>query len=261
MKNEGRITIPSVTWKVAVVLPRDAGLASIDSWDDVQVLAVLMPNDAGIRNVAWETYRVTVDQIEAASGFDVLSALRDDIEIAVESNTVPPQASLDGPWSAYAGDPLALSGAASTDADGDGLTYAWDFGDGSTAEGATASHIYATAGEYAVRLIVTDVRGLADTVSSTASITPLPTIVGLDRAIAYAHALTAQGVLKSNSGTALAVTLETARKNLQRGSTAPVAPNIEAALRVMAGFVNGGKLTADQAAPYIAVLERILAGL
>jgi hypothetical protein len=150
VKNEGRITIPSATWKVAVVLPRDAGLASIDSWDDVQVLAVLMPNDAGIRNVAWETYLVTVDQIEAASGFDVLSALRDDIEIAVESNTVPPQASLDGPWSAYAGDPLALSGAASTDADGDGLTYAWDFGDGSTAEGATASHTYATAGEYAV---------------------------------------------------------------------------------------------------------------
>ena len=261
VKNEGRITIPSVTWKVAVVLPRDAGLASIDSWDDVQVLAVLMPNDAGIRNVAWETYLVTVDQVEAASGFDVLSALRDDIEIAVESNTRPPQASLDGPWSAYAGDPLALSGAGSSDADGDVLTYDWDFGDGSTAEGATASHTYVTAGEYTVRLIVTDVRGLADTVTSTASITPLPTVVGLDRAIAYAHALTAQGVLKPNSGIAATVTLETARKNLQRGNTAPVASNIEAALRVMAGFVNGGKLTADQAAPYITVLERILAGL
>ena len=43
------ITIPTVTWKVAVVLPKDAGLASIDSWDDVQTVAVLMPNVAGIR--------------------------------------------------------------------------------------------------------------------------------------------------------------------------------------------------------------------
>ncbi len=71
----------------------------------------------------------------AASGFDVITSLRYDIEIAVESNT-PPQALLDGPWSAYAGDPLAMSGAGSSDADGDALSYAWAFGDGQTGAGA-----------------------------------------------------------------------------------------------------------------------------
>jgi hypothetical protein len=202
-----------------------------------------------------------VDQIEAASGFDVLSALRDDIEIAVESNTVPPQASLDGPWSAYAGDPLALSGAASTDADGDGLTYAWDFGDGSTAEGATASHTYATAGEYAVRLIVTDVRGLADTVTSTASITPLPTVVGLDRAIAYGRSLSADGIIKVRNSTALVIQLETARKQFLRGNLTAVPGNIQGSLAVAQAFVTDRKLTEEQIAPFVELLNRVLAGL
>lgn len=36
------------------------------------------------------------------------------------------------------------------------LTYSWEFGDGATANTATASHSYATAGEYTVRLLVSE---------------------------------------------------------------------------------------------------------
>ncbi|MBP2471569.1 subtilisin family serine protease [Crossiella equi] len=45
---------------------------------------------------------------------------------------------------------------ASTDADGTITGYAWEFGDGSTATGRTASHTYQRAGRYSVRLTVTD---------------------------------------------------------------------------------------------------------
>ncbi|MEM9718985.1 MAG: PKD domain-containing protein, partial [Bacteroidota bacterium] len=44
----------------------------------------------------------------------------------------------------------------STDADGTILTYAWDFGDGTTGMGDTISHVFTMAGTYSVRLIVTD---------------------------------------------------------------------------------------------------------
>lgn len=44
----------------------------------------------------------------------------------------------------------------STDPDGDVVTSAWDFGDGSTGTGATATHEYAEAGTYSVVLTVTD---------------------------------------------------------------------------------------------------------
>jgi len=85
VKDEGKITIPEWTWKVAVILPRDQGLANVDSWDDVEVIAVIMPNVAGIRNVNWNTYRTTVNAVEALSGYDLLSLLPKKVEAVVET--------------------------------------------------------------------------------------------------------------------------------------------------------------------------------
>ncbi len=47
----------------------------------------------------------------------------------------------------------------STDADGTIASYAWDFGNGSTGTGATATRTYAAAGTYTVKLTVTDDKG------------------------------------------------------------------------------------------------------
>ena len=56
-----------------------------------------------------------------------------------------------------------------------GLTYAWDFGDGATANGVTATHEYATAGTYPVRLTVTDDGGATATVQRSVTVSaPAP---------------------------------------------------------------------------------------
>ena len=91
LKNEGKVVIPEYTWKVALILPRDQGLSSIDSYDDVEVIAAVMPNVAGIRNVNWHTYETTVDSVEALSGYDLLALLPDHIEIAIESRIAEAQ--------------------------------------------------------------------------------------------------------------------------------------------------------------------------
>ena len=58
---------------------------------------------------------------------------------------------------------VTFDGTRSTDQDGDGLRYTWDFGDGSPrVRGATVEHTYREAGEYEARLIVTDGRGGKD---------------------------------------------------------------------------------------------------
>lgn len=49
--------------------------------------------------------------------------------------------------------------ATASDPDGTIARYAWDFGDGATAEGATARHTYAQGGSYTVTLTVTDDQG------------------------------------------------------------------------------------------------------
>jgi DNA/RNA endonuclease G (NUC1) len=84
VKNEGKIVIPTQVWKVAVILPHGQGLGDVHSWRDLTVIAVVMPNDPGVRNVPWRTYRTTVDEVERLSGYDVLSLLPDDIETVVE---------------------------------------------------------------------------------------------------------------------------------------------------------------------------------
>lgn len=170
IKNEGRITIPDSVWKVAVIMPRDQGIENIDDYQDLEVVAVIMPNDAGVRNVNWESYKRTVDDVEALTGYDILALLRDDIEIAVESGTAPPVAALDGPYASAEGAAVAMSAALSSDADNDVLTYNWTFGDGAIASGVSVSNTYAQDGAFAVRLIVTDVLGLADTVFTTATV-------------------------------------------------------------------------------------------
>lgn len=55
--------------------------------------------------------------------------------------------------------------------DGGIVSYAWDFGDGTTATGITASHGYATAGNHMVTLTVVDAEGAGDSGSAVVSVT------------------------------------------------------------------------------------------
>lgn len=52
---------------------------------------------------------------------------------------------------------------ASSDPDGDTLTYAWSFGDGTGATGPAPVHTYATNGRYTATVTVSDAGGLSDT--------------------------------------------------------------------------------------------------
>lgn len=57
---------------------------------------------------------------------------------------------------------FSFDGSASNDPDNDAVaTHAWNFGDGTTGSGATASHVYPAAGCYTVTLTVTDARGVS----------------------------------------------------------------------------------------------------
>lgn len=61
-----------------------------------------------------------------------------------------------------AGLTCTFNAAGSTDADGDTLTYAWNFGDGGTATGVNTSRTYANAGTRTVTLTVNDGQALDD---------------------------------------------------------------------------------------------------
>lgn len=69
--------------------------------------------------------------------------------------------------------PLLIEYDASTtvDPNGDPLTYAWDFGDGTTGTSISGFHTYAAAGVYEIRLVVTDIYGNQATLSRSVLVT------------------------------------------------------------------------------------------
>jgi PKD repeat protein len=62
----------------------------------------------------------------------------------------------------------------SYDPDGMIVSWAWDFGDGTTGSGETVTHVYKAEGTYIVTLKVTDNDGLTATTSATIMVSPPP---------------------------------------------------------------------------------------
>ena len=106
--------------------------------------------------------------------------------------SAPPVASF---TTSVTGTQLSVNGSGSTDDQGV-TSYAWTFGDGGTATGATASHTYAAGGTYDVKLTVTDATG------NTATRTQQVTIVAANAAPDAAFTVTANGLTVNANGNA-----------------------------------------------------------
>lgn len=95
-----------------------------------------------------------------------------------EGGNTPPNANAGGSRTGSEGAAVAFDGSASSDPDGNALSYDWDFGDGSQhGSGATPSHTYADNGTYVVTLTVDDRNGGTSTATTTASITNVAPLV------------------------------------------------------------------------------------
>lgn len=81
--DQGRVTVPARCWKVVVILPvgdNDASRVTTST----RVIAIDTPNDTSL-GTNWGQYRTTVDAIEAATGYDVLSAVPAAVQQVLES--------------------------------------------------------------------------------------------------------------------------------------------------------------------------------
>lgn len=83
--DNGRVNVPSNTWKVIVVLPNgNNDLSRIAS--STRVIAVNMQNTNGL-NTNWKTFRTSVNSIESATEYDLLSNVPTSIQSVIEAAT------------------------------------------------------------------------------------------------------------------------------------------------------------------------------
>ena len=81
--NNGRVHVPSNVWKIILVLPDGTNdLTRITA--STRVIAVDMPN-INKKGSDWKSFRVSIDAIEAATGYDLLSNLSVAIQQILEA--------------------------------------------------------------------------------------------------------------------------------------------------------------------------------
>ena len=134
------------------------------SWSQngVQIATGVSPNVQ--LAVGTYSYTLTVTDVNGASSSD---------NVSVEVRNVAPEAVIRA-GSAVLGSSVVFSGSGSSDANGDLLTYAWDFGDGNGASGDNVTHDFSISGNVIVTLTVTDTFGATGTSSVTVSIAGRP---------------------------------------------------------------------------------------
>jgi endonuclease G len=73
---KGKVTVPSYTWKVILVL---------SNGNVEQTIAVRIPNTEEVARTDWRDYLVSVDEIEQKTGYDFFSALNKNIQQKIEA--------------------------------------------------------------------------------------------------------------------------------------------------------------------------------
>ena len=144
------------------------------------------------------TVRLTISDSNGQTGEDTAEVVMN----------LPPTAVIStGDMSLTLGESVTLGSDGTQDPDGTVVSYSWNTGDGSSAEGASFTHTYASVGVYTAVLTVTDDQGTTDSDSVTLTVTAPPNSLpeadaGSDKTLTYDAAetiITVDGSASSDS--------------------------------------------------------------
>ncbi|WP_438481312.1 DNA/RNA non-specific endonuclease [Oleiharenicola lentus] len=180
------VKIPGYVWKIVLVVPigSDPNVPAVDRINaSTRVIAIKIPNIAGVRSDPWSKYLTSIAQIEADTGFTFLTSLSPSVAAALRTK-VDGQVVTGAPAIAPSGQPanqtVAVGGTANFSVTATGnatLSYQWFKGEdaivGATSTTLTVSNVQASSvGLYNV--IVTNSVGSATSNNAELIVTGLP---------------------------------------------------------------------------------------
>lgn len=179
--SDGSITLDSGTWESYGV--------DLNSSDDIETITVDVEN-AGAGFVLDVTAGNPIESYDInSSGEHTLDVSSDDSvssvsiwlkpndtsdpstvsSVTINSANAAPTADAGSDQTVTAGEDVTLDASASSDSDGDNLSYVWDEGEFSRS-GMTSDYKFASSGTYEIPLTVTDEHGASDTDSVTVTV-------------------------------------------------------------------------------------------
>jgi DNA/RNA endonuclease G (NUC1) len=115
----GVAAIPGYTWKIAVFVPTGSGTALSRITSATRIVALKLPNIAGIRTNPWQNYITSTLQLQTDTGYTFLSAvapaIADVLRAKVDGATAPTLTSFT-PGSGAVGASVSITGTAFTGA-------------------------------------------------------------------------------------------------------------------------------------------------
>jgi PKD repeat protein len=158
------VNIPtSGTYNVAYRVASTAASGQIQARvNGITLSTTNIPNTNG-----WQVWTTVYDQVVLSAGVQTLLLYASGAPFNVNwfelcfaggetPNTAPVAQFSTNVTSGIAPVSVSFNAAASTDADGDVLSYSWNFGDGASATGISPQHIYTTVGNFTAVLTVSD---------------------------------------------------------------------------------------------------------
>jgi DNA/RNA endonuclease G (NUC1) len=263
LKNEGKIFIPDSTWKIAVLMPANTGLANVTAVTDIDVIAVNMPNVDNPGSNDWTAFRTTVGKIQQSTGYDFLSALPEAIQCRVEGRNCAPVVNAFAGATLLVGETYTATGTFS-DPGSDHWTASADYGDGTgmiavpvSGSSFELSHVFAAAGTFQVVATVSDGELSA---SNSATVVVESATQGLDELDASVDGLGGSkgGGLDAGELNALHVKLAGARADLGRGNAQAAANAVGAFINQLQAMIDTGRAPSERGAAIVAYAQRVV---